>query len=93
MAEQISVDDAKHIRDFSASLLRFAAFVDELSARMGSDISRLGQSWQDPNFVAFRERSTKTQQKLKSFVELTKKTCPQLNEHADRLETLSRHST
>ncbi len=89
---QIDVDP-RSLREFAGKLKRFAATIEDHSARLGSSLGRVGESWRDHEFEDFAREFKSSQQHLKRFVEETKKTAPLLDRDAEMIEDYQRTKT
>lgn len=79
-------NDSEQLRAFASQLDGFAGVVNEHLDRLRAAISRLGNSWRDQEFEEFVNEFSATQQRVKRFVEETKRTTPLLKRDADALD-------
>lgn len=86
MADSQIHNDPDKLRNFARQLNQFAATADEHLSRLKSAIGHLGQTWRDQEFERFVQQFATAQNRLKGFVEETKKVTPVLEEDAKKLE-------
>ncbi len=79
-------NDSEKLRAFASQLDGFAGVVSEHVNRLRSAMSRLGNSWRDQEFEEFVSEFSVTQERVKRFVEETKRTTPLLKRDADALD-------
>jgi uncharacterized protein YukE len=79
-------NDSEKLRAFASQLDGFAGVVDEHLNRLRAAMTRLGNSWRDQGFEEFVSEFSVTQERVKRFVEETKRTTPLLKRDADALD-------
>lgn len=79
-------NDSEKLRAFASQLDGFASVVDEHLNRIRAAMSRLANSWRDQEFEEFAGEFSVTQERVKRFVEETKRTTPLLKRDADALD-------
>ncbi|MCU1263950.1 MAG: WXG-repeat protein [Acidobacteria bacterium] len=79
-------NDSEKLRGFASQLDSFAGVVDDHITRIRAAMSRLGNSWRDQEFEEFAGEFLVTQERIKRFVEETKRTTPLLKRDADALD-------
>jgi uncharacterized protein YukE len=80
--------DSERLRAFASQLNSFAGVVDEHLGRLRSAVGRLGNSWRDQEFEEFVREFAVTQDRLKRFVEETRRITPLLKRDADALDDI-----
>jgi len=78
--------NGKAVRDYAQKLGTYSQRVEELFDQIGRDASKLGESWQDPGFVYFRDSFSSSRRALHEFNEEVKSVLPKLNQHADLVD-------
>ena len=86
---QINVDPQK-LREFAGRLNRFAAQVDEHTAAIKSNITRLGDTWRDQEFERFVNEFALAQHYLTQFSEEARRNVPLLERDAEKIEEFLR---
>jgi uncharacterized protein YukE len=86
-------NDSDKLRAFASQLNAFGGTVDEHMNRLRAAIGRLGNSWRDQEFEEFVNEFFATQERVKRFVEETKRTTPLLKRDADALDEYFRLHT
>jgi len=74
--------DSERVYQFAQSLSKFCGYLESTGQSLSAEVSRLGNTWQDPGFQQFRERFKKTEAMLQRFVAESRKTVPKLEDHA-----------
>ncbi|MEW6277165.1 MAG: WXG100 family type VII secretion target [Candidatus Eremiobacterota bacterium] len=59
--------DPEKLRDFAEKLKQFSGQVAAMDRAVGQALGRLGSTWRDPQFSAFRDRFRKAQKVLHEF--------------------------
>lgn len=78
--------DPQKLKEFGQQLKAYAAFIESSMTQLKGDLGRLGDSWRDNEFCAFRDTFTKTQRLLRAFADETRATEKKLQEDAETLE-------
>ena len=82
--------DPEKLRSFAGSLKGYAGFIEESLSKLKAELSRLGDTWRDQEYEAFRDNFVKTQRLLHKFIEEAKRTQALLQRDADALEDAQR---
>jgi uncharacterized protein YukE len=82
---QIIQDPAK-LRSFCSELASNAAFWEAMLKDLENGMGRLGNSWRDDQYHAFKNEIYSVLRSIEKFSEDTKKTIDELNKDAERLE-------
>lgn len=79
-------NDPERLRAFASKLKGFGNEVDQHLNRLRAATSRLGHTWRDQEFEEFANEFSRTQERVKQFVEETKRITPFLKRDADALD-------
>jgi uncharacterized protein YukE len=86
MADSQLHNDPERLRRFALTLNQFAAAADEHLARIKSAVGHLGQTWRDQEFERFVQEFASAQNRLKGFIEETRRVTPALEADARKLD-------
>lgn len=86
MADSQLHNDPERLRRFAMQLNQFAATADEHLGRLKSAIGQLGQTWRDQEFERFVQQFATAQNRLKGFIDETKRVTPALEADARKLD-------
>lgn len=82
--------DPQKLREFCKSLEAHSAYWEKATEELDRYMARLGQSWKDDEFKAFKDETASLRRSLANFREHTKYTVAELRQDADKLERYQR---